>query len=83
MQRELFLWGKVKILVKIMFTSCEDLFGKWDDSSTCGKIKFGDQTVYDGASWTTDLVNGNYGGLSLTVSTTTNDNDTWTLIPVS
>ena len=55
----------------------------YDKHCTCGTIKFGDQTVYDGASWTIDLVNGNYGGLSLTVSTTTNDNDTWTLTPVS
>ena len=63
------------------------------NSSTCGIINFSDDTVYSGddtstypltlGAWTTDLVNGNYGGLSLTVSTTTNDNDTWTLTPVS
>ena len=50
---------------------------------TCGTVKFGTQTMYDGSSWTTTPTSGStYGGLSLTISQTTYANDTWTLTPV-
>ena len=50
---------------------------------TCGTVKFGNQTMYNGSSWTTTPTSGStYGGLSLTISQTTYANDTWTLTPV-
>lgn len=50
---------------------------------TCGTVKFGNQTMYNGSSWTTTPTSGStYGGLSLTISQTKNANDTWTLTPV-
>ena len=49
----------------------------------CGTVKFGNQTMYDGSSWTTTPTSGNtYGGLSLTISQTVYEADTWTLTPV-
>ena len=56
------------------------------DSSSCGTVKFGDQTMFNGSSWTTSWTTtptdgGIYGGLSLAITTTTNTNDTWTLTP--
>ena len=50
---------------------------------TCGTVKFGNQTMYNGTSWTTTPTSGStYGGLNLTISQTTYANDTWTLTPV-
>lgn len=50
---------------------------------TCGTVKFGTQTMYNGLSWTTTPTSGStYGGLSLTISQTTYEADTWTLTPV-
>ncbi len=50
---------------------------------TCGTVKFGNQTMYNGSSWTTTPTSGStYGGLSLTISQTTYEADTWTLTPV-
>ncbi len=52
------------------------------DNGTCGTVKFGDQTMFNGSSWTTTpTAGGTYGGLSLAITTTTNTNDTWTLTP--
>lgn len=49
----------------------------------CGTVKFGNQTMYNGSSWTTTPTSGStYGGLNLTISQTTYANDTWTLTPV-
>ena len=49
----------------------------------CGTVKFGNQTMYDGSSWTTTPTSGStYGGLNLTISQTTYADDTWTLTPV-
>lgn len=46
----------------------------------CSTIKFGDQTMYNGSSWAMTPINGEtYGGLSLAITTTTYENDTWTL----
>ena len=53
-------------------------------TSSCGTVKFGDQTMYDGSNWTTTPTSGSaYGGLNLTISQTTYANDTWTLTPVT
>lgn len=49
---------------------------------TCGTVKFGNATVYSGSAWSPNpMVAGNYGGLTLAITTTTNTNDTWTLTP--
>ena len=49
---------------------------------TCGTVEFGDATVYNGSAWSPNpMVAGNYGGLTLAISTTTNTDDTWTLTP--
>ncbi|MBP5563713.1 MAG: hypothetical protein J6X51_06730 [Bacteroidales bacterium] len=54
------------------------------DFSSCGTVKFGDQTMFNGSSWTTTpTAGGTYGGLSLAITTTTNTNDTWTLTPTA
>ena len=51
--------------------------------TSCGTVKFGDATVYNGSAWSPNpMVAGNYGGLTLAISTTTNTNDTWTLTPI-
>ena len=46
------------------------------DGGSCGTVRFGGVTInlYDVSA-------GNYGGLTLAISTTTNTNDTWTLTP--
>ena len=50
---------------------------------SCGTIYFGDTTVYNGTAWSPNpMVVGNYGGLTLAISTTTNTDDTWTLTPI-
>lgn len=49
---------------------------------TCGTITFGTASVFDGTTWDpAPMAAGTYGGLNLAISTTTNDDDTWTLIP--
>ena len=60
------------------------IIGKDSDCSSCScdGVRFGNQTMYNGTEWTTTPVDGNtYGGLSLSISTTNNTNDTWTLMP--
>lgn len=50
--------------------------------STCGTVNFGDQTMYDGTSWTTTPTDGGtYGGLRIGISRTSSADDTWTLRP--
>lgn len=57
-------------------------------SADCGTITFGGVTMseypgYPEGSWIETPTSGRtYGGLTLTISTTTNTNDTWTLTPV-
>ena len=59
-----------------------DCIGRGRDGA-CGTVKFGNQTMYNGSSWTTTPTSDStYGGLSLTISQTTYANDTWTLTPV-
>lgn len=55
--------------------------GKGSNSGTCGTISFGDATVYNGSWSPNPMVAGNYGGLTLAISTTTSTDDTWTLTP--
>ena len=64
-------------------SEANDCIGKgWGGS--CGGVKFGDQTMYDGLSWTTTPTSGStYSGLSLTISQTAYEADTWTLTPVA
>lgn len=64
------------------YSSYFDCIGRGRDGA-CGTVKFGNQTMYNGTSWTTTPTSGStYGGLSLTISQTTYANDTWTLTPV-
>ena len=64
------------------YSSLFDCIGRGRDGA-CGTVKFGNQTMYNGSSWTTTPTSGStYGGLSLTISQTTYANDTWTLTPV-
>ena len=64
------------------YSSSFDCIGRGRDGA-CGTVKFGNQTMYDGSSWTTTPTSGStYGGLSLTISQTTYANDTWTLTPL-
>ena len=65
------------------YSSYFDCIGRGRDGA-CGTVKFGNQTMYNGSSWTTTPTSGStYGGLSLTISQTTYANDTWTLTPVT
>ena len=50
--------------------------------STCGTVKFGDQTMYNGTNWTLTPTDGStYGGLRISIYRTSSTNDTWTLTP--
>ena len=63
--------------------SAYDCIGR-GNSGSCGTVKFGDQTMYNGSTWTTTPNSGNnYGLLHFVISTTTNTNDTWTLTPTN
>ena len=66
------------------YSSYFDCIGRGRNGAcACGTVKFGNQTMYNGSSWTTTPTSGStYGGLSLTISQTTYANDTWTLTPV-
>ena len=64
------------------YSSLFDCIGRGRDGA-CGTVKFGNQTMYNGSSWTTTPTSGStYGGLNLTISQTTYANDTWTLTPL-
>ena len=64
------------------YSSSFDCIGRGRNGA-CGTVKFGNQTMYNGSSWTTTPTSGStYGGLNLTISQTTYANDTWTLTPV-
>ena len=63
----------------VIGTACEMTHS---DTSRCGVIKFGSQSMYDGSEWTNPPTSGSdYGGLRIAISKTKKDNDTWTLIP--
>ena len=64
------------------YASFFDCIGKGREGS-CGTVKFGTQTMYNGSSWTTTPISGStYSGLKLTISQTVYEADTWTLTPV-
>ena len=49
---------------------------------TCGTVMFGDETIYDGSFWIIAPESGSaYGGLSFSITTVTNTDDTWVLQP--
>ena len=65
------------------YASFFDCIGKGREGS-CGTVKFGTQTMYNGSSWTTTPTSGStYSGLKLTISQTVYEADTWTLTPVT
>ena len=73
-------------------TGAGDCIGKGGSSGTppvCGAISFGTQEVAESAhggtsAYTTSPTHGNtYGGLTLAISKTAYDNDTWTLTPAN
>ena len=48
----------------------------------CGTVMFGDETMFNGSEWIINPANGStYGGLSLTITKTYRNNDTWILQP--
>lgn len=52
--------------------------------SSCGKITFGSEQVYDGSAWNPNpMVSGTYGGLMLDIGNSNVDGDTWTLLPTA
>ena len=68
--------------------------GRGLKNAICGTITFGSAMVYTGDDTSTTpvtsgnwdpnpLTAGNYGGLTLSISTTTTANDTWTLTPAN
>ena len=62
----------------VIGTACEMTHS---DTSRCGVIKFGSQSMYDGSEWTPPTSGSDYGGLHIVISRTNEDNDTWTLTP--
>ena len=73
-------------VTKVVATKGKDApnsIGEGHDSKSCGTIIFGSVTVFD-HGWTYNSMDpGNYGGLTLSISTKTNANDTWTLKPTA
>ena len=51
--------------------------------SSCGKITFGSEQVYDGSNWLKTMEIGTYGGLMLVIGNSNVDGDTWTLLPTA
>ena len=63
-------------------TSARDSIGRGKGKGTCGTVMFGDETIYDGSLWIIAPESGSaYGGLSFSITTVTNTDDTWTLTP--
>ena len=76
--------------IKAIGTEGGASIGRGYSNSICGTITFGSAMVYTGDDTSTNpvtsgnwdpnpLTAGNYGGLTLSISTTTTGNDTWTL----
>ena len=73
------------VVTKVTATKGEsayDCIGR-GNSGSCGTVKFGTATMYNGRNWDTLTNGGTYGGLKLDISTTTNTDDTWTLTPTN
>ena len=63
-------------------TGALDSIGKGKGKGTCGTVMFGDETIYDGSLWIIAPESGSaYGGLSFSITTVTNTDDTWVLQP--
>ena len=63
-------------------TSARDSIGRGKGKGTCGTVMFGDETIYDGSFWIIAPESGSaYGGLSFSITTVTNTDDTWVLQP--
>lgn len=63
-------------------TSARDSIGRGKGKGTCGTVMFGDETIYDGSLWIIAPESGSaYGGLSFSITTVTNTDDTWVLQP--
>lgn len=63
-------------------TSARDSIGRGKGKGTCGTVMFGDKTIYDGSLWIIAPESGSaYGGLSFSITTVTNPDDTWVLQP--
>lgn len=62
--------------------SARDSIGRGNGKGTCGTVMFGDETIYDGSFWIIAPESGSaYGGLSFSITTVTNTDDTWVLQP--
>ena len=63
-------------------TGARDSIGRGKGKGTCGTVMFGDETIYDGSLWIIAPESGSaYGGLSFSITTVTNTDDTWVLQP--
>ena len=70
----------VTSVTAIKGAGASESIGRGSGGGSCGTVKFGTATMFDGSWWTTTPTNGGtYGGLKLDISTTTITNDTWTL----
>lgn len=71
-----------RVIAKSGFQANYGRIGKSFSNGTCGAIKFGDATVFNGSTWIPDpLTAGNYGGLTLAILKTSTADDTWMLTP--
>jgi len=74
----------VTSVTAIKGAGANECIGRGSGGHSCGTVKFGTTTMFDGSWWTTTLTSGeNYGGLHFVISKTTNTNDTWTLTPTN
>lgn len=82
--KDITIKNTVTSVTAIKGADASESIGRGSDGSSCGTVKFGTATMFDGSQWTTTPTDGeNYGGLHFVISTTTNANDTWTLTPTN
>ena len=62
-------------------TDARDSIGRGKGKGTCGTVMFGGATMYDGLVWIAPESGSTYGGLSFSITTVTNTDDTWVLQP--
>ena len=77
--------GDITITGRIVTAISRNLspIGKGSGSS-CGKITFGSEQVYDGSNWLKTMESGTtYGGLMLGIGKANVDGDTWTLLSIA
>ena len=74
----------VTSVTAIKGAGASESIGRGSGGNSCGTVKFGTATMFDGSWWTTTPTDGeNYGGLHFVISKTTNTDDTWTLTPTN